>query len=380
MLAVAWLLCGERSCFPCRCRCLLGVLLLSLLQAAQFRMTSESTTLQADAPEVPPRVFSTVVVIPASLRVPLPPGAVAGSRLDFRHHGLTYSMVVPEGSSGCSTFDVRLSVADWTKARKRRAAEEREEAKRRREAAARVREAEAKRRKEVRDNREVNSLLQSLIYSLQAEERELRLVVSSMISTLEATERERQARERQLRDSRRKEAQVEREVHAVLRRILRQVEATDTTEREVARVVDRLVSHVVRAIDPRYAGLDEPEYAQKQLEALESYLISLSAPPGLLQGWTIRVDVRQTGGTAGETDLYFFDAKVRARSRTHPIACPGHAVFRALSIAFQNCLSPRLPSGQKVPLAPRCGTPLSSRDTNGPPKATPSCAYDASGG
>ena len=29
----------------------------------------------------------------------------------------------------------------------------------------------------------------------------------------------------------------------------------------------------------------------------------------MVGGWSIRVDVRQTGGSAGETDLYFFDER-----------------------------------------------------------------------
>ena len=40
-------------------------------------------------------------------------------------------------------------------------------------------------------------------------------------------------------------------------------------------------------------------------------------------GWSIRVDVRQTGGSAGETDLYFFDERGKKfRSRLEVAAPP----------------------------------------------------------
>ena len=137
-----------------------------------------------------------------------------------------------------------------------------------------------------------------------------------MVLSLKAEERRRRAAERQ-------EAQRAREVGVVVRRLVREVEAGgDAVEREVARTLDRVVGRVLRLCDPRYAGIDSPEYAHTQLEALERYLVGLGAAAGLVGGWSIRVDVRQTGGSAGETDLYFFDERGKKFRSRLEVAAP----------------------------------------------------------
>ena len=87
-------------------------------------------------------------------------------------------------------------------------------------------------------------------------------MIAAVVLSLKAEERRRRAAERQ-------EAQRAREVDVVVRRLVREVEAGgDAVEREVARTLDRVVGRVLRLCDPRYAGLDSPEYAHAQLVAL----------------------------------------------------------------------------------------------------------------
>ena len=82
--------------------------------------------------------------------------------------------------------------------------------------------------------------------------------ITAVVLSLKAEERRRRAAERQ-------EAQRAREVGVVVRRLVREVEAGgDAVEREVARTLDRVVGRVLRLCDPRYAGLDSPEYAHAQ--------------------------------------------------------------------------------------------------------------------
>ena len=205
------------------------------------------------------------LVAPVSVNLQLPEGAVQGQRISFKHRELSFAVIVPALPPGeVRRLSCTVTVQQWKDAH---AAELR----RRREEHAHQ---QAVRRAE-RQEREVRSVLNSILFEIEAPEREVRKVLAGLISSVEASER--------------KEAQI---------------------EREVAGVVERLLGRVVRHVDPRYGGLDTPEYARKQLGLLDAYLVNMGGVAGtLLKGWTVRVDVRRTGGTAGETDLYFFDER-----------------------------------------------------------------------
>ncbi|EOD05076.1 hypothetical protein EMIHUDRAFT_460201 [Emiliania huxleyi CCMP1516] len=225
------------------------------------------------------------VIIPADVRIPVPAEAVAGGRVSFHYEQLIYTAALPRLAASGSCL-LRLTVAHWREASAAAA-------RRRREEAARQRAQAQAQRKEARVQREVRAAVESLVSAVEGDEREVRGVVQGLVLSLEAEERRRRAAERQ-------EAQRAREVGVVL---VREVEAGgDAVEREVARTLDRVVGRVLRLCDPRYAGLDSPEYAHAQL-------VALYKKKCLVGGWSIRVDVRQTGGSAGETDLYFFDER-----------------------------------------------------------------------
>ena len=133
------------------------------------------------------------------------------------------------------------------------------------------------------------------------------------------------------------------EVNAVLRDVIRCVERAEQErrrdEREIAWVMRRLIARVEHVYGERCeawqspsagalalvpgrhvasnalqrrvasAEIDDPEYARRTLVQLDRYLVSLGAVAGLVEGWSIRIDVRQTGGTAGLTDVYYFDER-----------------------------------------------------------------------
>ena len=110
--------------------------------------------------------------------------------------------------------------------------------------------------------------------------------ITAVVLSLKAEERRRRAAERQEAQRAREVGVVVRrlvrtcprhvrdmsetcpQVGVVVRRLVREVEAGgDAVEREVARTLDRVVGRVLRLCDPRYAGLDSPEYAHAQLVA-----------------------------------------------------------------------------------------------------------------
>ena len=256
------------------------------------------------SPTPPPTPIPTTIVAPAQVVVPIPLDALVGQRRTFIYHSLVFSYVVPSDAVGGATIQVAVTVANWKEAKSKAAREAREKA-------ARERAAAAARRRAEREQREVRTVLDSLIRTVEAEEREVRNVLGGIIGMLEAEERQRRAEERE----------------------------AERMTREVSRVVERLVGAVIRIVDPRYAGLNEPEYARRQLEGLDSYLVSLGGLPNLVSNWRIRVDVRQTGGSAGETDLYFFDEagrKFRSRlevARHFGIALPTDKRKRRLLMA-----------------------------------------------
>lgn len=219
-------------------------------------------TYHQEAPEALPVA---TILAPACVRVLLPPdGAAEGTPVKFTYRHLSFSAVVPAAALiiDDSNFIGNVTVLDWKNAHAAMLQKRREDAARQ----AAIRRAE-------KQLREVKSVLDSVIYEVEAHEREVRQVVRDLVSTVELNERRRLAVER-------KEAQ---------------------QQREVAHCLERLIAKVIRLDDPRYDGIDAPAYAKKQLEALDAYLVALGGAQGLVNGWSIRVDVRRTGGTAGET-------------------------------------------------------------------------------
>ena len=153
---------------------------------------------------------------------------------------------------------------------------------------------EQEHRKEQRTQREVSGCVQRLIARVERQnaqmhaldvyrgvEPELVVVMRHLIRGVESDcEQEMRAR--------REQARIDREVSAVVRRLVSRVEHTSTEfERQCA----------------------QPGFERQHIEKLGAYVASLGGVPGLVSwpGWTIRLDVRQTGGTAGDTDLYYFN-------------------------------------------------------------------------
>ena len=199
----------------------------------------------ADEALGPPLPVVTVLA-PAAVTVPVPPGAVAGQSISFTYHSLTFSATVPVSLApgACTGFAVRVSVQAWKAAKKEYARLLREE---------RARKAAARREEE--QQRQIRSVLNGLIRELEAPEREARDVVNSLIRELEV--REAHAREvRGVVD--RLIGSLEREERRELAAARREAQLARKFEYEIRREVERLVSKVVRLVDPRYEGLDEP--------------------------------------------------------------------------------------------------------------------------
>ena len=186
---------------------------------------------------------------------------------------------------------------------------------------ARLRREEAARRRAAREQREVGMVIHRCIKWLEQAEREeakVRREVSACVQRLVGRV-ERQAVEDACLSAWRA---ADPEVAFVLRGVIKNVEEACESqsreqreaariEREVAAVVRRLVSRVEHTSSEFEALVGGEEYERDQLAKLDTFLTSLGASPGLIAypGWTIRLDVRQSGGTAGDTDLYYFDER-----------------------------------------------------------------------
>lgn len=124
----------------------------------------------------------TQVILPTTVVVPRPQEAVSGDLLHFKYHSLIYPARVPPNTEGRTSFSMPLTVADWKGARAAAAKKKKEEI--------------ARQRREARETREVQSVLEGLVSRVEAEEREVRHVLYGLIHTLEADERRRRAAER----------------------------------------------------------------------------------------------------------------------------------------------------------------------------------------
>ena len=188
----------------------------------------------------------------------------------------------------------------------------------------------------------------------------IRSIVRGMINTVIMREREEAARQRAARKAAAQQEEVRKVVQRLIRRTEQEHAADLKREREVAAVVRRLVNAVVgpagstvlseearrerevavvvrrliSRVEAACGGFSDPRYEQEQIGRLDDYLASLpGGSHGLVAGWTIRVDVRQSGGTAGETDLYFFDEhgkKFRSKAEVarHMLLAPPERAVR----------------------------------------------------
>ena len=284
---------------------------------------------------------------PTSVTVAVPPGVPVGGTFFFSHLGFRFQAVVPPGADAVSAPGIRLLIRlppevwaqTWSSARaeatikhppkpkpppltseeiiarhvsslisKLERQQQAEEAQRRRLA-----------RHRMEEEREVSNVLYRLVRTLEQRareearlQREVRACVERLVLRVE-----RQV-ERQEEPSAKAWSEADPEVASVMRQLIRNVEeACDADarqrkiEREVSAVVRRLVSRVEHTSTEFEALVGDPEYERQQLAKLDQYLTSIGGRPGLVfwPGWTIRLDVRQTGGTAGDTDLYFFDER-----------------------------------------------------------------------
>ena len=320
---------------------------------------------------------------PSCVTVLVPPGVSAGGSFLFTHLGFTFRAVVPPSSnshpSPGSQLLVRLPPEAWATAWSNSALT------RGGTHPPKSSKSSKPKPKPLTDDEIVARHLSGLISRVEREhqleevqrrrnvrrraeeEREISGVVNRLVRSLEQQEREQE----------REQARVRREVHACVQRLIARVErsrepamfaalawrdadpevagvmrtlvravedACDADarerkiEREVGAVVRRLISRVEHTSTEFEALVGDPDYERQQLQKLDQYLVSLGAASGLVfwPGWTIRLDVRQTGGTAG--------GKIPPAPLTPKASRPMHA-YSASSLALIAVLlwpSPRL--------------------------------------
>ena len=176
------------------------------------------------------------------------------------------------------------------------------------------REREARRR--ARDARAVVGVVESIIDALERDARRAARDAHAVSGVLDGLvtrlEREAAAECRRAAQAAAQSARAQQaEVSAVLRALIGKVEQQQMMEQRMDREVRAVVGRMVAHLEGGLANFDAAAFEREELARLDEWLNTLGGPAGALGGWSVRVDVRRSGESAGGTDVYFFNAAGR---------------------------------------------------------------------